>query len=161
MVDNNPPDPDPNLTTRERFAVHTESPVCANCHRLIDPLGFGLENYDHLGRFRAEENGLPVDASGEIVEVAEDEIEGPFSTPGEMADRIAQSDTVLSCLARKWFTFAMGRAHNEGDRCSIDDAVATAAVQDGNLQELLIALTASPAFRHRPRHESDVEGPAP
>lgn len=160
-IDTNPPDPDPNLTTRERFAVHTENPACGNCHRLIDPLGFGFENYDHLGRFRADENGLRIDASGDIVDVTEDEIEGPFSGPKEMSDRIAESETVLSCLARKWFTFAMGRSHNEGDRCSIDNAVAASVSQDGNLQELLVALTKSPAFRHRPRHESDVQVEAP
>lgn len=160
-IDTNPPDPDPGLTTRELFAVHTENPACANCHRLIDPLGFGFENYDHLGRFRADENGLVVDPSGEIVEVTEEDIEGPFSGPEEMADRIATSETVLRCLTHKWFTFAMGRAHNEGDRCSIDDSVAASLHQNGNLQELLVALTRSSAFRFRPRHESDVEGATP
>jgi hypothetical protein len=160
-VNNNPPDPDPNLTTRERFAVHTENPACANCHRLIDPMGFGFENYDHLGRFRSEENGLPIDTSGEIVEVLEDSLEGPFAGPEEMADRLAESETILSCLARKWFIFAMGRTHNEGDRCSIDGAVEVAASDDGNLQELLIALTKSTAFRTRPRHESDVDKGTP
>lgn len=156
-IDTNPPDPDPGLTTRERFAVHTENPACGNCHRLIDPLGFGFENYDHLGRFRADEHGLFIDATGEIVEIAEDEIEGPFSGPEEMTDRIAESETVLICLARKWFTFAMGRAENNGDRCSIENAVAASASQEGNLQELLVALTKSSAFRHRPKHESDIE----
>lgn len=160
-VDNNPPDPDPNLTTRERFAVHTENRACATCHRLIDPLGFGFENYDHLGRFRSEENGLTIDTSGEIVEVAENSLEGPFSGPEEMADRLAESQTILSCLARKWFTFAMGRTHNEADRCSIDEAVEVAASDDGNLQELLIALTKSSSFRTRPRHEADVEKETP
>lgn len=160
-VDNNPPDPDPNLTTRERFAVHTENPACANCHRLIDPLGFGFENYDHLGRFRHEEHGIAIDTSGDIVEVEEDDIEGPFSGPEEMADRIAESETVLRCLAHKWFAFAMGRTHSEGDLCSMADAVSASAAQEGDLHELLVALTKSAAFRYRPRHESDLEEPAP
>lgn len=160
-VDNNPPDPDPNLTTRERFAVHTETPACANCHRLIDPLGFGFENYDHLGRFRTHENDIPVDVSGEIVEMEEEALEGPFDGPAEMARRIAESETALSCLARKWFAFAMGRNHNEGDRCSIEESVSEAAVMDGNVQELLVSLAKSPAFRFRPAHDADVVSEAP
>ncbi len=160
-VNNNPPDPDPNLTTRERFAVHTEIPACANCHRLIDPLGFGFENYDHLGRFRTHENALPVDVSGEIVEMEEDALEGPFEDPAEMALRIAESETALTCLARKWFGFAMGRTHNEGDSCSIEDSVVAAAAVDGDVRELLIGLAKSPAFRFRPAHESDMIAEAP
>jgi hypothetical protein len=156
-VDNNPPDPDPNLTTRERFAIHTESPQCARCHELIDPLGFGFESYDHLGRYRSEENGLPVDTSGSIVEVEEDSLEGDFDGAAELSARLAGSETILTCLARKWFTFAMGRGHTARDDCSIDRAVEMSSAADGDLHELLVALTTSDAFRFRATHESDGE----
>jgi hypothetical protein len=156
-VDNNPPDPDPNLTTRERFAIHTESPQCARCHDLIDPLGFGFESYDHLGRYRSEENGLPVDTSGSIVEVEEDSLEGDFDGAAELSARLAGSETILTCLARKWFTFAMGRGHTARDDCSIDRAVEMSSAADGDLHELLVALTTSDAFRFRAAHESDGE----
>lgn len=154
-VNNNPPDPDPNLTTRERFAVHTEQPACARCHELIDPLGFGFEGYDQVGRFRTEENGLPIDTSGGLVELEEESLNGPFATPQELAQRVAESETVLSCLGEKWFTFALGRPHSEKDECSIDQAVASAAAHGGSLQELLIALTTTDSFRYRKAHESD------
>lgn len=154
-VDNNPPDPDPNLTTRERFAVHTESPACARCHELIDPLGFGLEAYDHLGRYRDEENGLPIDTSGALVDLHEDALEGPFDGAQELSSKIATSESVLSCLAQKWFTFAMGRSQIEGDTCSLDAAVKVASQADGDLHELLLALCQSDAFRFRTAHESD------
>lgn len=160
-VDDNPPDPDPNLTTRERFQIHTESPACANCHRLIDPLGFGFESYDHLGRYRATENDLPIDTSGAILEVEESAIEGDFSGAQELTARIAQSETALSCLARKWFTFAMGRAHTSADNCSIEEALSASIAQGGDLQELLVQLASSSAFRHRPTHESDKQGKTP
>ncbi|MCP4500296.1 MAG: DUF1588 domain-containing protein [Deltaproteobacteria bacterium] len=62
-----PPDVDPDATTRERFAAHTENPSCASCHWLIDPIGFGFEHYDALGRYRSAKNRFPVDASGEVL----------------------------------------------------------------------------------------------
>jgi hypothetical protein len=66
------PDPDPNATTRERFRQHTEQAVCYSCHQLIDGIGFGFERYDQLGRYRAVENGLDVDESGEVVALPEE-----------------------------------------------------------------------------------------
>ena len=60
------PEPAATSTSRERFAQHSSDPACAGCHKLIDPLGFGLENYDAIGRYRENENGKPVDASGVI-----------------------------------------------------------------------------------------------
>jgi hypothetical protein len=153
-----PPDPDPNLTTRERFAVHTESPACARCHELIDPIGFGFEKYDHLGRFRSDENGLPIDTSGALVELEEQPLNGEFDGAGELSARIALSETALTCMARKWFIFAMGRGQDAGDDCSIDRAVELARGSDGDLHELLIALTTSDAFRFRAAHESDGGG---
>jgi hypothetical protein len=155
-VDNNPPDPDPALTTRERFAVHTESPVCAACHQLIDPLGFGLENYDQFGRFRSEENLLPIDTSGAIVASPDPTIDGPFSTPLELAERLAGSATVRDCLATHWYRFAMGRVEQQADSCSLDQAKRDFKESDGNLKELLVALTLTDAFRYRP---AILEGP--
>jgi hypothetical protein len=160
-VDDNPPDPDPSLTTRERFQIHTESPVCANCHRVIDPVGFGFESYDHLGRHRATENGIPIDASGAILEVKETAIEGEFADTEQLTERIAHSETAVGCLARKWFTFAMGRAHSSADTCSTDQALELSASSGGDLRELLVQLAASPAFRYRPAHESDHQRSTP
>ncbi len=149
-VDNNPPDPDPSLTTRERFAVHTEEPVCATCHELIDPLGFGLENYDQFGRYRSMENGLPVDASGAIVDSPDPTIDGPFTEPFELSARLAQSAAVRDCLATHWYRFAMGRVEQPDDSCSLDQARTRFAESGGDLKELLVAITLTDAFRYRP-----------
>ncbi len=62
------PDPDSSLTTRERFKEHSSNPVCGGCHRLVDPIGFGLENFDELGMWRTEEKSKTIDASGAFVE---------------------------------------------------------------------------------------------
>ena len=53
-------------TTRQKFEQHLNTPVCGACHKTIDGIGFGFENYDAVGAYRTEENGIPVDASGEI-----------------------------------------------------------------------------------------------
>src|SRR5262249_28467571 len=62
-----PPKPNARLTTRERYADHRDNPACAGCHNFLDPLGFALENYDGIGRYRDTENGKPIDASAEIM----------------------------------------------------------------------------------------------
>lgn len=66
-VNNTPPEPDPNATTRQRFEQHRADPSCAGCHQLLDPIGVGFENYDAIGRYRTSENDLPIDARGELV----------------------------------------------------------------------------------------------
>lgn len=149
-VNNNPPDPDPGLTTRERFAVHTANAVCAQCHQLIDPLGFGFENYDHFGRFRSDENQLPVDASGAVVESPDPSIDGPFATPFELVSRLGSSEAVLNCLTTHWYRFAMGRVETESDLCSLDQAKAKFVSTGGDLRELLVGLALTDAFLYRP-----------
>ncbi len=143
------PDPDPKATTRERFRQHTESPVCASCHTLIDPVGFGFENYDQFGRFRTEENGLPVDASGALNGLPETSLNGPFSGPAELAQRISQSASARDCLATQWFRFAAGRAETAADRCSLTPIQAEFQVT-GALPEVLVKIALSDAFRYRP-----------
>lgn len=144
------PDPDPSLTTRERFAVHTSSVACASCHRMIDGTGFGFENYDQLGRYRTVENGLPVDASGEMVDTGEAAVDGPFTGVEELSHRLAVSDRAQRCLATNWYRYAMGRVETEADGCSLQDVQKKFASTGGQFKELLVALTLTDAFRYRP-----------
>lgn len=148
------PDPDPKATTRERFRQHTDSPVCASCHTLIDPVGFGFENYDQFGRFRTEENGLPVDASGALNDLPETSLNGPFSGPAELAQRISQSTSARDCLATQWFRFAAGRAETAADRCSLRPLQAEFQAS-GALPEIPLKIALSDAFRYRPPYVQD------
>lgn len=154
-IDQTVPDPDPNATTRERFRVHTVDPACASCHSLIDPIGLGFENYDHLGRYRKEENGLPVDASGSVVAVREASIEGPFTGAVQLATRLAKSEQARTCLATQWYRYASGRVEEPVDRCSI--AQALEMFEGGDMKELLIGIAASDAFRFRAEAEPSAE----
>jgi len=154
-VDNSPPDPDPNLTTRQRFAVHTENSDCAMCHLAIDPIGFTFEAFDQLGRVRTEENGIEVDTTGEIVGSGDATIDGPLKDAAQLSTRLATSGQVARCVTTKWFTFALGRPAASTDQCALDSVHTKVAESGGNLIEMLVALTTSPAFRQRAAHPEE------
>lgn len=157
-VDNNPPDPAPGLTTRELFRVHTEDPSCAACHRLLDPIGFGFERYDHLGRFRDTESGKPVDASGAFVETGDPILDGDFTDEREMLARLVESPRVTECLARNLLTFALGATPDDAAECSLDSL----AESRGSLRSLLLDVVTSYAFRYRaPLTRADFPSEAP
>jgi len=145
-----PPDPDPNLTTRERFRVHTASSSCSGCHKLIDGAGFGFENYDELGRYRTQENGLTVDASGEMLATGEAAVDGPYNGVAELSKRLALSQRVERCLATNWYRYAMGRVETEADGCSLREVEQKFSASGGQFKELLVAVSLSEAFRYRP-----------
>ncbi|HET6284274.1 MAG TPA: DUF1592 domain-containing protein [Polyangia bacterium] len=143
-VDITPPVPDPNASTRERFEMHRKSPTCAACHTLIDPLGFGFENYDGVGAFRTTEAGKPIDASGDITGT---DVDGSFNGVMELSKKLAQSQDVRTCIAQQWFNYALGRTHGDADACSLD-AMVQAFSKTNNIRDLLSMLVATDAFRY-------------
>ena len=145
-----PPDPDPNATTRERFAEHTADPACAGCHVLIDGIGFGFEHYDAVGVYRTHEGELPVDASGELVNTSD--ANGTFVGAVELAHALAQSNDVRRCVSRQWMSFALGRVPTTDDDCAAQTVLDTFIESDDDLYELLLAVVTSDSFRfiHRP-----------
>jgi hypothetical protein len=147
-IDFNVPPPAPGVSNRERFRQHTASGVCSGCHAFIDPIGFGFENYDAVGRYRTiDENAAPIDASGEVKDGGD--VTGAFNGAVELADRVMKSDTVAKCMTLQWFRFALGRRETAADACS-NEAVAKRFLESGkNLKEMVIALAVSDAFRYR------------
>jgi hypothetical protein len=150
-VEINPPAPDPSLTTREQYAMHTEDPSCASCHDLIDPIGFGFEQYDGIGRFRSTENGKPVDASGALTQTQS--IDGPFVGAVELSQRLAESEEVRECFAAQWFRFAHGREATAEEACALSELSSTFSQADSNVQELIVAIVLHPSFRMRLRDQ--------
>jgi hypothetical protein len=146
-VDINPPAVDPTATTRERFAQHSEDPACAGCHQLMDPIGFGFENYDGIGLWRTKEGTLAVDASGEVVEAGD--ATGSFVGAVELAQQLADSDMVRECVTTQWFRFGFGRPEEEADACSIDTIYEAFEASGWDIQTLLLALTQTDAFLYR------------
>jgi hypothetical protein len=94
---------DPGLTTRQRVAKQTSGAMCQSCHRIINPLGFAFENYDAIGRFRAEENGKPIDAAGAYVTSLGDQVE--FNSPKQLGDFLAESPEVHQAIVKQLFQF--------------------------------------------------------
>jgi hypothetical protein len=145
---------DPNLSTRERFAQHSADQVCKTCHQFMDPLGLGFEAYDAVGRYRDNENGQPIDVSGEVVATDNpgtdySQLEGPFNGVAQLGQKLAESPQVKSCMTTQWFRYAYGRAETEADACSFDTLAADFADHDYDLRELVVALTQTDAFLYR------------
>jgi hypothetical protein len=143
------PELDPNLTTRERFTQHSVDERCAGCHVMMDPIGFGLENYDAVGNFRDNENGTAIDATGSIEQGEAADVAGPFNGPAELGERLAQSEAQKRCTVKNWFRYTNGRAETPADACELAALGERFAAQNHDVKELIVALTQTSAFLHR------------
>ncbi len=141
-----PPAVSADATTRQRFTLHRADPACAACHTLMDPIGLGFEHYDALGQWRDVENGLPIDATGDVVG---SDVAGPFDGAVALAQKLAQSQQVKDCLVQTWFRFAHGRAVTEADQASLSVLNAAFAANQFKISELMVAVTQTPAFRYQ------------
>lgn len=135
--------PGQNLTFRERMEAHRENPACYGCHSLMDPIGFGLDNFDAIGRYRTEENGLPIDSTGELDGV-------PFSGAVELAALLSGDSRFGQCIAEKFMIFALGRYLNQVDDSTwIAHIAGTTRDTGGDLKTMIRTLVMSEAFRSR------------
>jgi hypothetical protein len=131
-------------TTREIFQRHVESPACGGCHSMMDPIGFGFENYDVGGRYRTMENGMPVDASGEIKGS-----DVKFKGLGELNDYLSKNDEVRQCMVRFMSYFAYGATGWTDAGCTIDAINAEAQTSNWSIRGVLTAITHAPHFTTR------------
>jgi hypothetical protein len=140
---------DPDATTRERFEQHADDPACVVCHERIDPIGFGLEGFDGVGAARDAENGLPLDLSGQIVDLEgpDDPARHAFEGQAELAALLADADAARRCFATQLYRYATGGLESEAQTCAI--ASIDAAAPDGDLVDLLAAVVAAPDFVRR------------
>ncbi|QDU49593.1 DUF1592 domain-containing protein [Gimesia panareensis] len=134
-----------NLTLRERTELHRADPVCANCHRLLDPIGFGLENFDAIGRWRdQDDNGEAIDASGELPEGKH------FSNPRELKTIIAAHNAEFSRnLVERLLAYALCRRLEGYDEIVVDQLMQKIAQDDYRMQTLITAVVTSYPFTHR------------
>jgi len=132
------------LTLRERLEEHRRKAECASCHDRMDPLGFGLENFDVLGRWRDEDGGRPVDSRGTLPSGE------TFASPAELkAVLLARKDEFIRHLARKLLGYALGRELTRFDQCVIDDAVKAAREDGYRSLALFETIVLSYPFSHR------------
>ncbi len=141
------PEYNESLTTRERFAVHSREPSCAGCHAAMDPIGFTMENFDGVGRWRDTENNKPVDALAVIPDSLD--IGGAVNGPIELAQRLGQSRQLRRCLSRQWFSFAYGRKQTEADACTAQTIFDAFEGSQFGLRDLFLAHAQTDAFLFR------------
>ncbi len=154
LLDAPPPDPPPGAgdlpeptgahpqSLRERLELHRTEPTCAACHQLMDPLGFSLQRYDAVGRYRLEEGGLPIDASGTYKGV---DLDGAADLRRYLRGR---GPDFVVCLARKLLIYALGRDLNSAERAAIDQLVAGLG-PDYRFRALVTGLVELDAFSRR------------
>lgn len=133
-------------TNRDLFEERTGSGACAGCHTRINGFGYGLEHYDAIGRFRALDRGLAVDASGNVLGT---DVDGPYVGAIELSEALAESELVSDCATRQWIRFALGRAPERRDACLLERMEDAFAESGGDVRELMIAIASSPEFQVR------------
>ena len=138
--------PDETLSTRQRFEKKTEVEGCTNCHELLNPTGFLLEHYDLSGTYRDMDGPFAVDATGAL---PGSDIAGPLDGAIELSAALSTSDDARRCMVRQWFRFAMARTDSVEDASSVEQVFKVFGESGYDLRELLLEVTASPAFRLR------------
>ena len=133
------------LTLRQRTELHTKNPVCANCHKTLDPIGFGLENFDAIGRWRDRtEAGVAIDAAGRLPTGS------AFSNPAELKRLLAGRESDLARnLTERFMAYALGRSLEGYDEVVIDQLMARIAGDEYRVRTILTEVIASYLFTHR------------
>ena len=131
-------------TLREKMIQHRKDPACASCHAKMDPLGFGLENFDAIGAWRIKDGEVQVDSSGELPDGTR------FSGPSQLrALLMKDKEQFVKSLSEKLLTYALGRGVDFADRCHIDTIAAQTAKSNYKFSALVNAIVTSEPFRKR------------
>ena len=141
----------PATTVRERMEAHRQNAVCASCHAQMDPIGFALENFDAIGKWRESEFGLPIDATGALPDGTR--FDGPVELRKTLVRRHPE---FVHTLVEQLLTYALGRGAEHYDRPAIRRIVASAAAADYRWSALILGLVDSVPFRMR-----TAQGPEP
>ena len=158
ILDTPPPPPPQNIpplesdtadagaaSLRAELERHRADPNCSACHALIDPLGFGLESFDAIGRFRASENNRPIDTSGELLDGT------VFAGPAELLDILATryDERFLHAITTRMLTYALGRGLTPLDRPAIGEIKTKARENESRIIPLIRAVIHSVPFQYR------------
>ena len=144
-------------SVRERLEVHRRNPVCASCHRPMDPLGFALENFDATGRWRdLGAGGDPIDASGHLLDGA------PFDGPKEFREALAsRGEEFVGTVVEKLLTYSLGRGLEFYDMPAVREIMQQAAAEDYRWSALILGIVRSLPFRMRAAEPPEPSVSAP
>jgi len=132
------------LSLREKMELHRKDPACAVCHKILDPLGMGFENFDGVGRWREEDAGKSVDASGELP--GGDRFTGPGELLGILRGR---KDRFFRALIEKMLVYSLGRGLEYYDRCTVEESLTQLKNNGYRFSALVEAIVTSDAFLRR------------
>jgi len=153
-----PPPPPPNvpslkddreantLTMRKRMEQHRENPACASCHKLMDPLGFALENFDAIGMWRTKQGATPIDASGELPDGTK------FQGPAELRQiLLSKREQFVETVSEKLLTYALGRGVEYYDMPAVRKIVRDAGPSEYKWSSIVLGIVRSAPFQMRKR----------
>jgi hypothetical protein len=135
-------------TMREQMAEHRANPVCASCHKAMDPIGFALENFDAVGAWRSTDAGTVIDASGELADGSH--VDGVNSLRKAL---LARPDVFVGTLTEKLLTYALGRGLDAHDMPTVRAIVREAAAHDYKFSSLIVGIVNSRPFQYRMKSE--------
>jgi hypothetical protein len=164
MPSNVPPlNEDPNrggkiLTMRERMEEHRKNPVCASCHKIMDPIGLSMENFDAVGAWRTRDGGTlgsPINASGELLDGTK--VDGVVTLRQAL---LRQPDLFVGTVAEKLMVYALGRGLAYYDMPEVRRIVRESSTQNHRFSSLVLGVVNSTAFQKRVKVSPDIESPA-
>jgi len=134
----------PDASFREQLNLHRENAVCASCHDQMDPLGFGFENFDGIGKYRSMEGKFPIDSSGVLPSGEK------FDGPMELVDILTTSrDSFARTLTERMLVFALGRGLDYYDDCAVDKIMKNLKKDDYRFQTVILQIVMSDPFLKR------------
>jgi hypothetical protein len=131
-------------TNRDRYAAHTANSGCASCHAEIDGVGFTFEHFDAIGRWRSQDNGQDVDASGELIGT---DVDTRLEDAVDLSRQLSKSRTVHDCVSTQFFRYAFGRSETDSDAPALTYYQEGFWDHGGDIPELMLNIATSQAFR--------------
>jgi hypothetical protein len=141
------------LTVREIMSQHRANPSCNSCHRIMDPLGFALENYDAIGAWRTKDKwaGTMIDASGELADGT------PVASANDLRQALMQRpQQFVQTLTEKMMTYALGRRAEYYDMPTVRKIVRDTAAQNYRFSSIVMQIVGSPNFLTRKAPEAEA-----
>jgi hypothetical protein len=132
-------------TLRQKMEQHRADPSCASCHKLMDPIGLALENYDAIGRWRTLDEGQPIEPAGELPSGVQ--VQGPQDLIRNLRDK--HSEQFVRCFTEKMMIYALGRGLEYYDRCAVDKIIASLAKDDHKFSTLIFEIVTSDPFQRK------------
>jgi cytochrome c551/c552 len=131
-------------SVRERIEQHRSNPACAGCHKIMDPIGLSLENFDAIGRWRATDEGVKIDASGQLVDGT------PIAGPADLRKAmLARGDVFVAAVTEKLMMYGVGRETHYYDMPTVRAVMRDAAKNRYRFSDLVLGIVKSPAFQMR------------